>query len=150
MTTPPPGRTGEGRTERLAAEAAAEFGGAVGDGMGYTDLMADILSPLEQIGNIMPDVTADLEAERQRLREGLMMQPADFAAATAPQQEQVASLAGTIGKALVGTFQSTRGNTLQMVPRMEKLQEEANKLQEDNNELLEDLVGTKQPFVFVA
>jgi TP901 family phage tail tape measure protein len=96
----------------------------------------------------------DFKAEASGLWAGFKVatgiDPKALKGAVAPQQEQVAGLSSVIGKALVGTFQSTRGNTLQMVPRMEKLQEEANKLQDDNNGLLEELVGTKQPFVFVA
>jgi len=85
----------------------------------------------------------DFKAEASGLWAGFKVatgiDPKALKGAVAPQQEQVAGLANTIGKALVGTFQSTRGNTLQMVPRMEKLQEEANKLQEDNNTFTEEI-----------
>jgi TP901 family phage tail tape measure protein len=54
---------------------------------------------------------------------------------------QLETATAGIGKAIVGDFQSSRGNMLQMVPKMEQLQEKANKLLEDGNGINEDIAA---------
>lgn len=71
--------------------------------------------------------------------------PDDIAAAQ--EAAQIAPIREAIGKAITGSFESTRGNLLQSIPRAEKLQEDANKHLETIEENTASLKNP-QPFVF--
>jgi hypothetical protein len=68
--------------------------------------------------------------------------PEDKPAIDPAMAAQLGSVTAGIGKAIVGDFQSSRGNMLQMVPKMEQLQERANKLLEDGNDIGEDIAAS--------
>jgi TP901 family phage tail tape measure protein len=68
----------------------------------------------------------------------------------AAQEEQLKQARTSIGKAIVGDFESTRGNLYQMVPRMEQLQEKNNELVDEGNGELAQIKGKIGPALFNA
>lgn len=149
FTTPIAGDPTASRQDRIRAEAAAEFGAALGDGMQDFDALDSLMAPsAEGLSNVMGELTEDLEGQRQDLLNA-WIKNWDVNPAVKKQAEQMKQVLGPIGKAIVGDFQSTRGNMLQMVPRMEKLQEEANEKLDDANEHLVAIVK-KPPAEFAA
>jgi hypothetical protein len=114
------------------------FGGTRGVISGLGSLVNDYLTrvpapkPDEALGNLFKEAGVTIaETLFGTGQPEQMKQTVEAVKATIP----------SIGKALVGTFDSTRGNLLQGVPTMEKLQREANDKLDGVNDNLDDIVS---------
>jgi hypothetical protein len=104
------------------------------------------------IKNLLQTTPTDIKEGAAGLWDGFkkVFLPPDLDAAVAPQAAQLAPIAASIGKAIVGDFESTRGNLAQMVPKMERLQQQTVDELEEANVGLAALTNNKNPFVFNA